>query len=34
MNVNGRHYRTIWLNRDGWAVDIINQTNSRMCSRR
>lgn len=26
MNVNGRHYRTIWLNRDGWAVDIIDQT--------
>ena len=26
MNVNGRHYRTIWLNDDGWAVDIIDQT--------
>ena len=26
MNVNGRHYRTIWLNPDGWAVDIIDQT--------
>lgn len=26
MNVNGRHYRTIWLNSDGWAVDIIDQT--------
>ena len=26
MNVNGRHYRTIWLNADGWAVDIIDQT--------
>jgi methylthioribose-1-phosphate isomerase len=26
MNVNGRHYRTIWLNEDGWAVDIIDQT--------
>jgi methylthioribose-1-phosphate isomerase len=26
MNVNGRHYRTIWLNHDGWAVDIIDQT--------
>jgi methylthioribose-1-phosphate isomerase len=26
MNVNGRHYRTIWLNTDGWAVDIIDQT--------
>ena len=26
MNVNGRHYRTIWLNQDGWAVEIIDQT--------
>jgi methylthioribose-1-phosphate isomerase len=26
MNVNGRHYRTIWPNTDGWAVDIIDQT--------
>jgi methylthioribose-1-phosphate isomerase len=26
MNVNGKHYRTIWLNADGWAVDIIDQT--------
>jgi methylthioribose-1-phosphate isomerase len=26
MNVNGRHYRTIWLNANGWAVDIIDQT--------
>ncbi len=26
MNVNGHHYRTIWLNADGWAVDIIDQT--------
>ncbi len=26
MNVNGRHYRTIWLNDNGWAVDIIDQT--------
>ena len=26
MNVNGRHYRTIWLNADGWAVEIIDQT--------
>jgi methylthioribose-1-phosphate isomerase len=26
MNVNGRHYRTIWLNGDGWAVEIIDQT--------
>ncbi|MFN4141836.1 S-methyl-5-thioribose-1-phosphate isomerase [Aestuariivirga sp.] len=26
MNVNGRHYRTIWLADDGWSVDIIDQT--------
>ena len=26
MNVNGRHYRTIWLNSDGWSVEIIDQT--------
>jgi methylthioribose-1-phosphate isomerase len=26
MNVKGKHYRTIWLNADGWAVDIIDQT--------
>lgn len=26
MKVNGRHTRTIWLNADGWAVDIIDQT--------
>jgi len=26
MNVNGRPTRTIWLNGDGWAVDIIDQT--------
>ena len=26
MNVNGHHYRTIWLNADGWAVEIIDQT--------
>ena len=26
MNVNGRHYRTIWLAADGWAVEIIDQT--------
>ena len=25
MNVAGRHYRTIWLNEDGAAVDIIDQ---------
>jgi methylthioribose-1-phosphate isomerase len=26
MKVNGQHYRTIWLNGGGWAVDIIDQT--------
>ena len=26
MKVNGTHYRSIWLNEDGWRVDIIDQT--------
>ncbi len=26
MKVNGVHYRTIWLNDDGWSVEIIDQT--------
>ncbi|RMF35312.1 MAG: S-methyl-5-thioribose-1-phosphate isomerase [Alphaproteobacteria bacterium] len=26
MKVDGVHYRTIWLNRDGWGVDILDQT--------
>ena len=26
MNVDGTHYRTIWLAADGWAVEIIDQT--------
>ena len=26
MKAHGRHYRTIWLSGDGWAVDIIDQT--------
>jgi len=26
MNINGNHYRTIWLNPDGWSVEIIDQT--------
>ena len=26
MNVDGTHYRTIWLADDGWAVEIIDQT--------
>ncbi len=26
MKIDGRHYRTIWLESDGWAVRIIDQT--------
>ncbi len=26
MNVDGMHYRTIWLAADGWAAEIIDQT--------
>lgn len=26
MKVDGKHYRTIWLARDGWSVEIIDQT--------
>jgi methylthioribose-1-phosphate isomerase len=26
MNINGKHYRTIWLSPDGWSVEIIDQT--------
>ena len=26
MNINGKPYRTIWLNQDGKSVDIIDQT--------
>jgi methylthioribose-1-phosphate isomerase len=26
MNINGKPYRTIWLNDDGWSVEIIDQT--------
>jgi methylthioribose-1-phosphate isomerase len=26
MNINGRHYRTIWLADDGWSVAVIDQT--------
>jgi methylthioribose-1-phosphate isomerase len=26
MNIDGKHYRTIWLNDDGWSVEIIDQT--------
>jgi len=25
MNVGDKHYRTIWLNADGWSVDLIDQ---------
>ena len=26
MNIDGKAYRTIWLNDDGWSVEIIDQT--------
>jgi methylthioribose-1-phosphate isomerase len=26
MNIDGHHYRTIWLADDGWSVEIIDQT--------
>jgi methylthioribose-1-phosphate isomerase len=26
MRINGKPHRSIWLNRDGWSVDIIDQT--------
>jgi len=26
MKIGGRHYRTIWLNPDGWTVEVIDQT--------
>ena len=26
MNVDGIAYRTIWVNQDGWSVDVIDQT--------
>jgi len=26
MKVDGRHYRTIWVNDDGWSVSVIDQT--------
>ncbi len=25
MKVDGKHFRTIWLNEDGWSVDLIDQ---------
>ncbi|MBI1210784.1 MAG: S-methyl-5-thioribose-1-phosphate isomerase [Alphaproteobacteria bacterium] len=26
MKIHGRHYRTIWVNDDGWSVQVIDQT--------
>lgn len=26
MKIDGTHYRTIWVNEDGWSVEIIDQT--------
>ncbi len=26
MKINGTHYRTIWLNEDGWSLAVIDQT--------
>ena len=26
MNINGQHYRTIWLGADGTRVEVIDQT--------
>lgn len=26
MNIDGTHYRSIWLNDDGWSVSVIDQT--------
>ena len=26
MNVDGKQYRSIWVNADGWSIDIIDQT--------
>ena len=26
MNVDGVAYRTIWVNEDGWSIDVIDQT--------
>jgi methylthioribose-1-phosphate isomerase len=26
MKIDGKHYRTIWVNPDGWSVEIIDQT--------
>src|SRR3712207_2338175 len=26
MKIDGRHYRTIWVNADGWSVETIDQT--------
>ena len=26
MNVDGKAYRSIWVNKDGWSIDVIDQT--------
>ena len=26
MKIDGTHYRTIWVNDDGWSVEVIDQT--------
>ena len=26
MKIDGKHFRTIWVDDDGWTVGIINQT--------
>lgn len=26
MKIDGKHYRTIWVNADGWSVEVIDQT--------
>jgi len=26
MKIHGRHYRTIWVNADGWSIEVIDQT--------
>ena len=34
MKIDGKHYRTIWLNEDGKTVEIIDQTKLPHGSRR
>jgi methylthioribose-1-phosphate isomerase len=26
MKINGKPYRTIWVNEDGWSISVIDQT--------